>query len=689
MGFWLILAYVGATILSYLLNRGAKSKVQQPGEIQSPEVAAGTPIPVAFGRVKLEPIIAEFAVKIFRWENQTADGPLTIIPGQKVLYGYRYVVTYLGLLCWGPILEWEDIIFDETKRLSDQEGQFVVSIEFDDPNFYGHADPPTMTVTPTPAVAYGEVGNGSEYAEIFLPLLFGGRGDLGGEGGIQRHFDNVPITETCLGRAPVGGSYHMFHGTDNTQTGSPNIAQLPIDDVRYFGTMPRDISCDPDPTTSGPGRIQYPHYGYVYLNEVEVGTSPVLKKQEHVIKVRLGGGASLLSSGDALAPGVIQQIICDQEWGLGASEAFLDTDSFSAVSEAMGDANGAEHFGISGVFREQRPAEECIEEILRTIDAALYRHPESGKLAIQLIRGGYTVGALPLLDASNVKELEWSRRDVADTINTVSVAFIDRDRLWNRNVVTVQDHANIHATGGVRAQLFEYPFISNETDALRVAARDLKSNTLPLGSGTIVATRDQWDSVPGDVLRLTWPRYGLSNVPVRIVSVNEGTLEDGLLEIEIVEDKYGLPEVPYTITTDPWDDPAASSFVPPTVVATKQDDGIEGIATLSIVNDASVTLVEFATQTGRDAMSAYSTATGGPQYTSQPVALSVVDLSFIYWRVTYTDAHGDSQVITGIVAFGSSPTATVGAPDPVTVDHVSGPTFVFARSTGQQVFIKP
>jgi hypothetical protein len=649
--FWLILAEIGLVVLSYVLNRRARTKVSPPGEIHAPEVAAGTAIPVAFGTVKLEPIITEFSVKAKKWTNLSGDQ----------VYGYRYIVSYLGLLTWGPIHDWVDIIFDETKRLTDQSTQHLVEIEFNDPNFYGHAAPPTMAVSAVNPVAFGSLTGGSRYAEIYLPNIFGGY-DVGGEGGIRRYFGttNNSFAETipCLGRAPVGGSYHFLNGFITPQVNHAEDQQPPMDDVRFYGGVPQDISCDDAPTTSGPGRIRYPHYGYVYLNEVEIGTSPVLKKQEFVIRSDIGG---LMASGDASAVGVLLQLHTDQEWGMGISESLIDAaGSWHDAGFAMSDFNGCENFGISGVFAQQRPAEEYIDEILRTIDAALYRHPETGKLSIQLIRGGYTVGTLPALNRTNVKELEWSRRDIADTINTISVAFVDRDRLWQRNIVTVQDHANIHATGGIRSQLFEFPFISNETDALRVAARELKSNTLPLGSGTIVATREQWDSVPGDVLRLTWPRYGLTDVPVRIVSVSSGTLEDGLLEIQIVEDLYGLPEVSYTVTTDPWVDPAASPFIIPTVVATTQDDGEEGIATLSLTNDDAVTLVEFATQTGRDDMSAYSTAIGGPQYTSQAVTLSPSDASFVYWRVTYTDVDGNDATLSGVVTFGASNTAAGG-----------------------------
>jgi hypothetical protein len=176
-------------------------------------------------------------------------------------------------------------------------------------------------------------------------------------------------------------------------------------------------------------------------------------------------------------------------------------------------------------------------------------------------------------------------------------------------------------------------------------------------------------------------------LPVRVVSVDYGSLDDGLIEVHVVEDLYGLPEVPFTVSTDPWDDPGAGTTVIPQVFATKSDDGEEGTATLSIVNDDSVTLVEFATQTGRGEKSVYESATGGPQYTSQTVTLSAGDFSFIYWRVTFTDANGNDQILTGTVTFGASVTGGDPTTNAVVIRDGAGFGFVFDQD-GDQIVIR-
>lgn len=654
--FWLVLAWVGLAVAQYLLRPRQKSSAVAPGEFAPPDVPAGTPMPVAFGTVKLDPIITTFSYTL---------RPFYV---DSVQVGWVRVVTYDGMLTWGPIHEYVDIIFDETKKLTAQGSQVAVN-EIDTSTF-----PPVVTTSTIAAgIAYGGFGAARAYAEIFLPGLFGGI-DNGGEGGIQHYYNPFdPQTEPCVGRQIIGGSYNFFPGDSRNQD--------PIDDVRYFGGPPKDGSCVDSPTTSGTGRIRYPRFGHVYLKDVGMGSSQQLKREQFV--VRCDAGDQLLGTG--AAPGrLLLRILTDTEWGLGISQALLDASAIVALGSDFTD-------GISGALLEQKPAEEYINEILRTVDAVLYRHPATGLLSGQNIRGGYTVGALPVLNESNVTECEWTRRDLADTVNEITVAFTDAARLWNRNVVTVQDHANIHMTGGVRSQTIEYPWITSEEWALIVAARDLKANTLPLGRGSVVVSRDAFDAVPGDLFALSWARYGISEMPVRVLSVSVGDVKDGSVILELVEDLYGFPDVPYTATSDPWTDPAALPSVVPSVhVARDSDETAARIALTMLTGADLVTLVEFSTRSGNALPTAYAAGTGSdPQYFSPDVALSVGYESEIFWRVTYTDPSGVDATLTGSEVFQATPTATTGAPDPVIVDHVSGPTFVFAKSTGQQVFIKP
>ena len=41
---------------------------------------------------------------------------------------------------------------------------------------------------------------------------------------------------------------------------------------------------------------------------------------------------------------------------------------------------------------------------------------------------------------------------------------------------------------------------------------------------------------PGDVVKVTWPRYGVTGLVVRVTSVRYGTLEDGEMELDAIED---------------------------------------------------------------------------------------------------------------------------------------------------------
>jgi len=85
------------------------------------------------------------------------------------------------------------------------------------------------------------------------------------------------------------------------------------------------------------------------------------------------------------------------------------------------------------------------------------------------------------------------------------------------------------------------------------------------------------------------------------------------------------------------------------------DDGKMGTLELGIDDPGNVvTLVEFATQQGNGTKSAYATASGPPWQTS---VLEVPKLpSYIFWRVTYTDADGSMQTTDGVHVFGAQAT---------------------------------
>jgi len=65
---------------------------------------------------------------------------------------------------------------------------------------------------------------------------------------------------------------------------------------------------------------------------------------------------------------------------------------------------------------------------------------------------------------------------------------------------------------------------------------------------------------PGDVFRLTWPEFDIADVVYRALAVNRGTLQDGKIIIDAVEDVYALPDNTYLVDQGGlWED---SSNVP-------------------------------------------------------------------------------------------------------------------------------
>ncbi len=646
MGFWLILAFLGVSVLQYLVNRGNRSKAQPPGNIQTPRVAAGTPIPVFFGTVKVEPIVVAFSIdKVRRLEQAVGLAPA---PFQtKQFLGWSYTISSIAILGWGPIHEWQDLVFDET-RLFSQEPDTVGVVTAATSGGFDGIDAGTVALSPT--------GKGTldAHASLLLPYVFGGAPPEG-QGGITdgRDYD-VPGHIDLTGRP---ANVYFFPGRLGDITGLfryPSGLDVYVDAYAPVG-QPFSFADQP----------RYTRFCYTAFDWVQVGTGQQLHKIEHVVRGDIGGlgGADNL---DAEPIGVLLRILTDQEWGLGISEALIDVGSFNDAATLLG---VLEQFGISGVMNVQKAGEDWIAEILRTIDAALYRHPVTGKLALQLIRGGYTVADLPAFDETNVLTCEWTRRDIGDTVNQVTIAFTDRGPaglslrrfLMERNTVTLTDHANVAATGSVRSQVMEFPWISTEARALAVGARELKAATLPLGTGTLTVDRVGWDVVPGDVRKLNWARLGLVDVPVRILSVGTGTLEDGSIQIEVVEDVYGQPDVPFTVADDPPSTPGigAPDTSTPKVLTFPTADATTGYLTLVVIDPESrVTDVSFSTQSGSDPASGFATDAALPYATT--VALSVGATSYIFWRVTWTDVHAVSQTIAGAVPYAASAGATGG-----------------------------
>lgn len=252
---------------------------------------------------------------------------------------------------------------------------------------------------------------------------------------------------------------------------------------------------------------------------------------------------------------IVYQCLTDKAWGMGYPVSSIDETTFTAAADAL----YSEGFGLSMLWNQQETIENFMKVVLDHIGAMLYVKPDTGKFALRLIRSDYSrpsltlYGPSVLISADNYQRQAWG-----ETINEITVVYTDACS-GKDSSVTVQDAANIQTQGGVVAQTRNYPGIRRVGLAQRVALRDLQAVSTPLASIKLTANRSAWQVFPGDVFRLSWPEYGIDDVVFRALNVNRGTLTDGQVIIDAVEDVFGLPDNTYLVEqSGEWEDPSSA-----------------------------------------------------------------------------------------------------------------------------------
>lgn len=251
--------------------------------------------------------------------------------------------------------------------------------------------------------------------------------------------------------------------------------------------------------------------------------------------------------------GIIWECLTDADWGMGTSASMLDTASFSAAAATL----NSERFGLFLLWQQQESIEDFISAVLDHIEATLALDPFTGRLRLKLIRGDYDPDTLPVFGPHNATLSGFSRKAWGETINEVSVSWTNPVN-EQAETVTVHDTANISLQGGsIVSETRDYSGIRTADLALRVATRDLQTASSSLASAELRVNRQAWRVLPGDVIALTWPDYGIASLPMRVGNVDYGKPGDSMITLSVVEDVFGMPEQAY-VSSDgsTWVDPA-------------------------------------------------------------------------------------------------------------------------------------
>ncbi|GGO89001.1 hypothetical protein GCM10011348_45730 [Marinobacterium nitratireducens] len=247
----------------------------------------------------------------------------------------------------------------------------------------------------------------------------------------------------------------------------------------------------------------------------------------------------------------IRDALTDPDWGRGLPEVDMG-DSFTTAADVFFD----EGMGISLRWDRQKPIEEFIEVLLAHADAALYEDRKTGKWELKPIRFNYDPDTLDVLDKSVITKLDkpaW--RTFGDLPTAVTVVYTDPDNGKDASA-PFSNPALAALQQREKETTLQYPGFHRADLAARVAARDAKSLGSEIFTTDLIGTRALLDYNAGDVIKLDWPEYGISNM---IMRVTQGPKVEGRnkIRLPVSTDVYALPDIaPVSAPTDEWVDTA-------------------------------------------------------------------------------------------------------------------------------------
>lgn len=252
---------------------------------------------------------------------------------------------------------------------------------------------------------------------------------------------------------------------------------------------------------------------------------------------------------------IIYECMTNKEWGRGLPILRMNAATFEAAADQLYD----EDFGLRLNWNQGLTIEGFIQVILDHIAGVLVWRTSTSQFELHLIRNNYVLADLPTLDESNVVSVEDFQRNAwGETVNELQLKYIDPDSAKDV-AITVHDLANIQIQGGTNTDTVDLPGIRDHELAKRVAIRELNARSNPLAKVILIANRTVHGFYQGQVVKFSWEKYGIVDMPIRILKLNKGTLDKGRIRIEAVQDIFSLDTITYLVVPpaeDPPDDPA-------------------------------------------------------------------------------------------------------------------------------------
>lgn len=241
---------------------------------------------------------------------------------------------------------------------------------------------------------------------------------------------------------------------------------------------------------------------------------------------------------------ILYQCITDTSWGRGQPREEIDNESFVYAANYL----WTEKFGLSMRWSaKDSDINTFVQTIVDHISAVLYIDRGTGLTVLRLIRQDYDVDKVPYFDYSSGL-LSVDTQDTGSTLVTANEIIVD----WHDPILDIdrqaraQNLAGIHSAGSVLSQTREYPGICNQDIASRVAVRELTAGSAGLKKFRLKFDRRAWRLQPGHVVQISAPDKGIARIILRVLTYDDGTLIDGTITMDAMQDVFGMPATTYT-----------------------------------------------------------------------------------------------------------------------------------------------
>ncbi len=262
---------------------------------------------------------------------------------------------------------------------------------------------------------------------------------------------------------------------------------------------------------------------------------------------------------------IVFECMTNTDWGMGESLGAMDIGSFEVCAQTLYD----EGLGLNMLWTRQSKIEEFIQEVLDHIQAAVFVHPETGKHTMKLLRNDYDPDLVPVVTPDNAQLRSYRTKSWGMISNEIVVTWTDPYN-GKPSTVTAQDLAGIAMQGGIVSDSRNYYGVGSQETALQLAERDLAAVAYPYATCEAEVTREFWDAVRYDVVKLTWPEHLIEAAFFRVIEVSRGSTSR-TITLTLTEDVFSLARSAYLT-------PAETSWLNTSAAPSPVEDLVIGTA---------------------------------------------------------------------------------------------------------------